>query len=202
MAQPGSALERLKKLDIEGSNITDEVMISIASALVNNISLKQLGWCHQERVADRGWSALMNTLCNKTTIETICNSNHTLLRVGIISPGKVNKLTRLNNGTNKAEVARQKIIRHYFLEGKGSNIHKIMRMDLVVLPHVIECFGKQEMEVSKGTYASARCSNGQGTKYTIKVDSGFEVLYRLARGMPSLFDTSGKVVGGKRKRMA
>ena len=75
-----------------------------------------------------------------------------------------------------------------------------MNMDLVALPHVIECFGKQEMEVSKGTYGSARCSNGQGTKYTIKVDSGFELLYRLARGMPSLFDLCGKVVGGKRKR--
>ena len=202
MAQPGSAMARLKKLDIEGSNITDEVMISIASALVNNISLKQLGWCHRDSVADTGWSALTNALCNKTTIETICNSNHTLLRVGIISPGKVNKLARLNNGTNKTEVARQKIIRYYFLEGKGSNLHEIMNMDLVALPHVIECFGKQEMEVSKGTYGSARCSNGQGTKYTIKVDSGFELLYRLARGMPSLFDLSGKVVGGKRKRKA
>ena len=199
LAQPGSALERLKKLDIEGSSITDEVMISIANALVNSISLKKLGWCHQERVADRGWSALTNILCNKTTIETICNSNHTLLRVGIISPGKVNKLTRLNNGTNKAEVARQKIIRCYFLEGKGSNLHEIMNMDFVLLPHVIECFGKQAMEVPKGTYGSARIGS---TKYTIKVDSGFELLYRLARGMPSLFDTRGKVLGGKRKRKA
>ena len=54
------------------------------------------------------------------------------------------------------------------------------------------------MEVPKDTCGSKR-SNG---KYTIKVDSGFELLYQVARGMPSLFDTEGKVVGGKRKRMA
>ena len=73
-----------------------------------------------------------------------------------------------------------------------------MGMDLEVLPHVLECFCKQEMEVPKDTRGSKR-SNG---KYTIKVNSGFELLYQVARGMPSLFDTEGKVVGRKRKGMA
>lgn len=196
LAQPGSALERLKKLDLHGSNINDEVMVSIANALVNNASLEEISWCGSDSVTKRGCSALETTLCNKTSIETICNSNHTLNNMH--HHIAVSKLTRLNDGANKAEVARQKIIRYYFLEGNGSNLHEIMGMDLEVLPLVLECFCKQEMEVPKDTWGSKR-SNG---KYTIKVDSGFELLYRVARGMPSLFDTEGKVVGGKRKRMA
>ena len=194
LAQPGSVLERLKKLELDGRNINDEVMVSVANALVNNASLEEVDWCGSDSVTKRGWSAIETTLCNKTSIETICNSNHTLNRMHH-GASAVDKLTGLNAGTNKAEVARQKIIRYYFLEGKGSNLHEIMGMDLEVLPHVLECFCKQEIEVQKDR--GSKRSNG---KYTIKVGSGFELLYRVARGMPSLFDAEGKVVGGKRKR--
>ena len=198
LAQPGSVLERLKKLDLDGRNINDEVMVSIANALVNNASLEKIDWCFSDSVTKRGWSALETTLCNKTSIETICNSNHTFNNIHHHQTREVSTLTRLNDGTNKAEVTRQKIIRYYFLEGKGGNLHELMGMDLELLPHVLECFCKQEMEVPKDTWGS-KLSNG---KYTIKVSSGFELLYRVARGMPSLFDTEGKLVGGKRKRMA
>lgn len=110
----------------------------------------------------------------------------------MIFPGMLPNLFRLNKGTNKAEVARKKIIQYYFLEGKGNNLHEVMRMELEVMPFVIECFGRYDHVVQEITPRNDH----------IKLVAGLELLYRLTKGMPSLLDSSSKAVGGKRKREA
>ena len=195
MGRPGSVLGRLSHLNINKNGIDDEVSISIANALVNNTSLKTLNWFSIScPVTERGWSAIANTLCNKTSIYTIFDSNHTLEDGpgAMIFPGISPNLFRLNKGTNKAEVARKKIIQYYFLEGKGNNLHEVMRMELEVMPFVIECFGRYDHVVQEITPRNDH----------IKLVAGLELLYRLTKGMPSLLDSSSKAVGGKRKREA
>ena len=192
MAQPGGAMETFKTLTAHStfdSSFNDDVMNSIARALVNNTSLTSIGW-HGFRgnVTDRGFNAIAATLCDKSSIGAIYESNHTFS--GCCSNSNLSPLLKLNRGVNKAEVARQKIIKYHFLDGKECNLHELINAELVVLPRVFECIGKREMETHP---------DSNGTQ-KIKITAGFELLYRITKGMPSLFDPDCKVVGGKRKR--
>ena len=116
-------LSKLAKLDIMGDyNLNDEVMIALAKALVGNSSLKDvsIGIGSLDSVTHGGgWAALSNTLCDKSCIESICNSNHTLTmsNISLLSlfgvPDSIIPLLHLNTGKNKADVAREKIFRYY-----------------------------------------------------------------------------------------
>ena len=70
----------------------------------------------------------------------------------------------------------------------------LIALDLEVLPHVIECFGRYDhvLQMVRLTFDS-RGPN--------KIIAGLELLYRLTRGIPSLFGFRGKALGGKRKRL-
>jgi len=185
MERPGSILGRLVELEMMGrSNVTDEVLIIAAGALVNNTSLKQFRFLGRD-LTDVGWSAVEHTLCNKSSIDSIYESNHTLEYNGMImmTPLTVTCLLRLNEGKDKGEVARQKIIQYYFLEGNGCNLHELMKMDMEMMPHVFGCFGRYDV-VSR---------EGARRRQTAKrVVVGLELIYRLVRGMPALFDPLAK----------
>ena len=197
MLRPGCIFERLGELNIYDNDITDDVMISIANALVGNTSLMTLD-CFgiQGNITEKGWSAISDVMCNKRSIRTISDSNHTFCN-GLSLGGSplVNELQELNKGTNKAEVVRRKIVQYYFLKGEGSNLHELIALDLEVLPHVIECFGRYDhvLQMVRLTFDS-RGPN--------KIVAGLELLYRLTRAIPSLFGFRGKALGGKRKRLA
>jgi len=185
MKTPGSVLERLIDLSITGGDlVTDEVLVSVASALVNNNSLQQLCFFGRD-LTDVGWSALEHTLCNKTSIDTIYDSNHTLGYRGMImmAPLTVTCLLKLNEGKDKEEVARQKIIQYYFLEDNDGNMHELMKMDMEMMPHVFGCFGRYDVVSQEGV------RRRQTAK---RVVVGLELIYRLVRGMPALFDPLAK----------
>lgn len=176
-------LSKLAKLDIFNVDFNDEVMIALARALVGNSSLKDLsiGFESLDSVTHGGgWAAMYNTLCDKSSIESICNSNHTLtmsddpLDLDLFGvPDSIIPLLHLNTGENKACVAREKIFRYYFEDGR--NLRVITNMQLEVLPRVLAEIGK--------------------------ADTGVKLLYHIAKGMPALFDSTSKaVVAGKRKR--
>ena len=110
----------------------------------------------------------------------------------MMAPLSVTSLLKLNEGNNKEVVARQKIIQYYFLEGNGSNLNEIMKMDVEMIPHVIGigCFGKYDI-------LSREVGFFEAPKFIVV---GLELIYRLTRGMPSsLFDVESK--GKKRKTM-
>ena len=79
---------------------------------------------------------------------------------------------KLNKGTDKADVIRQKIFRYYL--SKEGNLHEVLNMDMGVLPHLLDAIGKDATQ--------------------------FNLIYRIVQGMPSLFNAKFKVAGGKRKR--
>lgn len=178
LQRPGSVLGRLVKLSIMDRNISDEVLVCIANALAANSSLKVLNF-EEEGLTEIGWTAIECTLCNKSSIDTIYDSNHTLTYGEGLYPNSFYRLLKLNWGTDKAEVARQKIVQYHFLEGNGSNMHDIMKMDLEMMPHVIGFFARYDM--------ITECGNESLVPPVEKV-AGLELIYLLTRGMPSLFD--------------
>ena len=187
LQQPSSVLERLITLDIVGNNISDEVMICIANALASNASLKALSF-REEGLTDISWSSLERLFCNKSSIDTIYDSNHTLAysygvgRESIKWTNSVLRLLKLNQGADKTDIARQKIIQYHFLGGNGSNMHEIMKLDLEMMPHVIGFFGRYDM-ITIVEYHTA----DEPVPPVEKV-AGLELIYRLTKGMPSLFD--------------
>jgi len=171
--RPNSCLENLDISPAVG--ILDEVMLSFANALVNNNTMKSLYLGNSMNITYRGWTALSNVLCNKTDIESICASNHTL-QIGPNIPDDIKEYYELNKSEDKIEVARQKIIKYHFLNGE-SNIDKFVNMELTELPQAISWVGRN--------------------------DAGFSLLYTLCKSVPTLFDSENKAkVAECRKRKA
>ena len=97
----------------------DEVFIEFVDVLSNNTSLYIFMFDDCE-VTDQIWTALSRILCDKTTIESIYYSNHTLHNIGSIDISKtvyhsdIKSLLCLNENQDKTAVIRQKILTHYF----------------------------------------------------------------------------------------
>ena len=183
LQRPGSNLDHLFISDTVNSNsINEEVMIGFANALVSNTSLKTLeyGLNLGTSISSRGIDTIGNLLCDKSSIDSIYRSNHTLQKLGWSDIHLHTDLTsffKLNQNDNKAEVARQKILQYHFSNG-DNNIQDLVDMSLNVIPHAIAWVGRD--------------------------DTARSLLYHLVHGMPSLFDFRGKAkaVGGtKRKRL-
>jgi len=154
----------------------DRVMVVFANALVDNNTLRTF-IIDNIGITERGWGAFAHVLCNKSTIEGICTSNHTLESIKESGqwqvPNDINAYLELNKNENKAEVARQKIIRYHFLNG-DSNIDKFVNMELNELPQVISWTGRN--------------------------DVGLSLLYKLCRSMPALFDSDSKAKAGAKRK--
>mmetsp|Transcript_4579 Transcript_4579/g.10343 ORF Transcript_4579/g.10343 Transcript_4579/m.10343 type:complete len:616 (-) Transcript_4579:81-1928(-) len=184
LRHPSCILERFH-LTNNGNIITNEGVIAFAHALANNTSLKtlQLGNLNPRwgNITARGLAALANVLCNKSSIDSIYSSNHTLQTICDSEsslPANLVSSLQLNRNNNKFESARWKILEHYFSDGV-KNLQELLEMKLKVMPHAIAWIGRD------------------GT--------GFPLLYNLVRSMPVLFDSNSEAkangAGAKRKRI-
>ena len=175
---PGS---NLKILFIPDNGINEEVAVSFANALSNNTSLKTLalfGFLGTpiSSISSRGIEVIGNLLCDKSSIESIYSSNHTLQQLywsDIHLHTDLMSFFKLNQNDNKAEVARQKILQYHFSNG-DNNIQDLVDMSLNVIPHAIAWVGRD--------------------------DTARSLLYRLIHGMPSLFDFRGKAKAVEERR--
>jgi len=168
-------LEQLHLGDVYDTINIDDAVVAYARELVNNSSLKYLSFGNINVVNASGLNALSTLLCNKADINSIYTSNHTL-QIVVSSRGsrELSSYLKLNRNGNKAEVARQKIIQYYFINGED-NMQEFVDMELRVLPHALGWM----------------CRN----------DTGLSLLYQLVRSMPSLFDyESMRAAVRKRKR--
>ena len=157
--------------------LNDEVIISFANAILDNTSLKTLDLTFDDEtitsnVTARGWSALVNVLCNTSNIDSIYNSNHTLNDVGYIDdqPTDLANILELNQNEDKEVVARRKIIWYHFKNGED-NVQEFVDMKLNVIPHVIDWMGRENM-------------------------NGRSILYQLTKTMPTLFERLGTTTNG------
>ena len=160
LQRPTSSLTELILRD--SCTMEDNILIGFANALAGNSRLETLYLeCYQSRITYRGVSALMHVICNSSSIESICTSNHTLKDIG----GDLSDLSpylELNKRESKAAVVRQKIIRYYFMDG-NKNMEEFVDMELNMIAYAIAWMGMD--------------------------DFGLSLLYNFARSMPSLFDS-------------
>jgi hypothetical protein len=97
----------------------DEVFIEFVDVLSNNTSL-QIFLFDDYEITDQIWTALSQILCDKTSIERVYFSNHTLHNIGSIDTSRtiyhsdIKSLLCLNEDQDKTAVIRQKILTHYF----------------------------------------------------------------------------------------
>jgi len=181
LQHPNCSLKLLYIVDHgTGNNINDEGMIGFANALAKNLRLERLEFTNTSDITPRGWAALSTVLCDKSSIDSIYESNHTLQEIGKSArniPSDLVSFLRSNRNNNKVEVAREKIIQQHFSKSVN-NIQDFLEMELEVLPHAISWIGRD------------------GT--------GFPLLYHLVQSMPSLLfnsDSEAKGAGTKRKRI-
>lgn len=78
-------------------HINDGMIIAIANALSNNTTLTFLDIeCDFEDTTSNGWDAIANLLCNKTSIDNILNSNHTIQFINSPDHSLIASCLRLN----------------------------------------------------------------------------------------------------------
>jgi Ran GTPase-activating protein (RanGAP) involved in mRNA processing and transport len=180
LLQPSS---KVTTLDLGKNDFSDEVINDFADMLANNSTLTTLHIGGDE-ITDRSWAALSHALCNKSSIENTFSSNHTLhtleksddVRAEI--PEDLSMLLRLNKNLDKASVRRQKILIHHFHETvRGTvvkGIPKINGMSRSTLPSALEWMGRDAL--------------------------GFSVMYKVVRGIPTLFETKFIPIDEGKKR--
>ena len=107
------------------NQVDDDVLIALANNLANNTSLKvlQVGLHAYPSVTKKGWEALANVLCNKSSGLRWLNEHDPSWPF------------------DKCERARQKIIDFHFFRGK-KNMQTLVSMELALLPRAIAWIGK------------------------------------------------------------
>jgi hypothetical protein len=118
MLEHGSA-SKLKYLHLghdRENSMDDDVVIRFADALASNVHLETL-WFQAYTISDLGLSALVNALCDKSSIDATFGSNHVLHDMvynGRAYGCPVGSLLSMNRDPNKAGVARKKILSNHF----------------------------------------------------------------------------------------
>lgn len=185
----------LEELDLSNNNIDDDTLIACANALQNNETLKLLsieGFTNEdssddeddnELITERGWDAISNLICNKTSIMDTFNSNHTLQDLSYSHyycqreqptssiPDDLSSLLELNENKDKIEVARQKILQTHFSTNDTSNLQVFTDLEPEEIPAAIAWIGRP-----------AEPANWLGEH-----DSGLTLMYNLMRRIPDMF---------------
>ncbi len=170
----------LKTLSI-GDNIDNDLATLFARAMAANKSLNELHiYVDEDDFVSSFWSILLLALCDNSAINSTFTSNHVLQTVVVGDrndivdiPEEVVSLLRMNSNDNKTEVARQKMLMTHF-SGADASVEVFASMDTKIMPHAIDWIGRD--------------------------DAGFCLMYRVARGMPSLFETSIAVKAGTKRK--
>lgn len=170
LRHPDSGLEEVNMYDC---GLTDEDVIGFANYLAHNTSLRRLSLSGNSRLTQRSLDHFSRILFNTTSIEATCESNHTLCNlstnVGQALPDHL--VSSLQTNGLGAGVARQKILRHYFLSnysiflsgGDSINVKQFLDMYMNVFPHAMIWIGRE--------------------------DDGGSLMFTLLQSMPCLFDT-------------
>jgi hypothetical protein len=142
LRNPNSSLEIL---DLRNNRMNDKVVVSFAEALANNHRLRELKLdLYYKRISNLtsdGLAAFYRLLCDNTSITNTYYSNHTLERIfgdtrELPFDIDLYSLLRMNNESNKFEVARLKIIIEHFSDSE-MNMQIFADMELNVRPHAI-----------------------------------------------------------------
>ena len=180
----------LEELNSNYNNINDDTLIALTNALINNKTLKRLyieeysdeqddfdG--EDDLITNRGWDAVSNLLCNRTSIMDTYHSNHTLQDLcDYIPDDDLRSYLDLNRNKDKAEISRQKVLQTHFSgseDGDTSNMQELLDIELETMATAIAWIGRPTPINWKGTNVS-----------------GLSTMFNLLKRVPDLFDSSGQ----------
>lgn len=128
------------------------------------------------RLTVDGWNTLSHAICDKSSIEATYSSNHSFhtLRGSMLlwCPHTIILLLRMNKSIeDKAEVARQKILKYHFSGGK-KDIQVFARMPENHMPFAIAWIGRNKL--------------------------GYSVMFDFVSSFPALFDIRHGPAAGRR----
>ena len=136
----------------DGNHINNDTIFAFADSLASNHKLKELIICNPGRVnytvTPNGYDALINSLCNKTSIMSTYHSNHMLQKICCESvvksmPNELTYLLNINKFNNQSQAARLKIIKTHF-SGPTINMQPFGEMEVRVRPHAIAWMAKED----------------------------------------------------------
>ena len=166
----GSSRSALKKIYLHGNAINDDVIIAFAHELSQNpdSKLKHLDISKLDSdyfsISNVSWDALLNLLCNTSSIDATWSSNHTLCNLGDFSigetdndseyevkmPQNVHALLEMNKHKDKKQVARMKVIENHF--AGDFDVNALACNEKKLLPRAISWLGKDSLGCSAVYY--------------------------------------------------
>lgn len=116
LRSPHSSIEFL---NLRYCNLDDYAAITLAMALIGNSRLKTMLLSGNDDITNATWDVFSQVLCRKRCIDSTYSSNHTLQEVGVFhyadaDDSDITSLLSMNVNKDKAEVARQKIMKQHF----------------------------------------------------------------------------------------
>ena len=207
---------KLKQIILRSNNVDDEGVNILVNSLVGNTKLKVL--CLDDNHIDPSLtcSVFSNLLCNKSSLNGIHSSNHTLMKLKLPSNfpqqtrEELETLVNFNKGKNKSYVAILKILKyHPNIDVNGIPVKELFEWDeegeqtLKSLPYLLSWFeiaAKAVRSFNKQFDESNREKSQRKTK-----NWKLSAIYEYAKAMPLEFvPTCRKAVYehdlGKKKR--
>ena len=140
LQDPNTILEELILVSFNyDALITNEELEALTDALATNNTLKRLWLCG----VNGGYAAFTRILCNKSSILSTYQSNHTLnmLNGNMFLPEELTSLLQINKENNKNQAARLKIIKTHF-SGNDIKMEPFTKIAVSVRPHAIAWMAK------------------------------------------------------------
>jgi hypothetical protein len=143
-------LKELTVLDLRGARYDDDVVVCYFNALVGNTNLEKMYFFGQVLLKERGFFAMFDALYDKRSIVGTYNSNHTLKKIvcGAVARRKeLGIALALNCKSDKAEVARKKILLHHLKDDEDA-VDVFGSMGARILPTALSWVGRDRNEYS------------------------------------------------------
>lgn len=138
----------LRLLSLRSNMINNRGAILLANSLMNNSTLTMLYLEDDTTITSKGWKVFCKILCRKTSIMETYNSNHTLAKLvvdeWILSDELMSLLLMNRDSKRHHDVARQKIIKCHFSDGK-MDMQPFIDMKVGVLPCAVSWMGSDEI---------------------------------------------------------
>ena len=149
-----------------GHPITNDVVIDLVTALAGNSTLEVLDLNHVDDYVDSALERLIGVLCDTSSVDSICQSNHTLREFvcnssdDTVGPSELRSLLEMNEDEDKALVVRKKLLTYFFSD--VDNIGPVFgRMATTILPNAMEWIGRDRL--------------------------GYSAMFEFCRSVPALF---------------
>ena len=152
--------------EITGSYpITKDVIFDLVTALAGNSTLELLELDYVDDDVDSAMEALLTVLCDLTSVDSVCRSNHTLHECvcsnsNIFHTRELDSLLELNEDTDKVQVVRTKLLIYFYSD--VDNFGPVFgRMETTILPNAMEWIGRDRL--------------------------GYSAMFEFCRSVPALF---------------